>query len=146
MLQFVKSIAVGLPFGFVIAGVEPYPNSHDLQVFAVSATFFLAVAAFIKRPQVKRIWLTYGLATVFCYVVPFLWFWWGAMPYGWWYPPQPQIVEQFVLVDGESSYDAKVSNLFLVLWLIASVVFAVHHLTRRFRRRAASSSSPELER
>jgi hypothetical protein len=53
-------------------------------------------------------WLTYGLVTVACYVIPFLYFWWGAMQYGWWYPPQPPLIEQFFFVDGESSYDAKV--------------------------------------
>ncbi len=141
VLQLIKTVAVALPFGFVISGVEPYPHSHDLQAFAVGSAFFIAVAALLKKPEVKRIWLAYGLATVFCYLVPFSWFWLGAMPHGWWYPPQPPLVQQFFFVDGEASYDAMVSNLFLVLWLIASVVFAVRHLTHRSRGCAASSAS-----
>ena len=142
--QLFKTVAVALPFGFVIAGVEPYPHGHDLQAFAVGSAFFIAVAALLKTPTFKRIWLAYGLATVVCYVVPFSWFWWGAMPHGWWYPPQPPLVQQFFFVDGEASYDAMVSNLFLVLWLVASVAFAVLHLTLAHRSRGCAGRSASL--
>jgi hypothetical protein len=142
MLQFIKTAAVALPFGMVIASIEPYPHTHELQVFAAAAAFFLVVAALLKPPQGRRVWLAYGFATIVCYVLPFLWFWWGAMPHGWWYPPQPPLIQQVFLVDGESSYDAMVGNLFLVFWLITSLGFAIHHLIRRTRKRTARSASP----
>ena len=145
MLQFIKTFAVALPFGMVIASIEPYPHAHDLQVFATAAAFFVVVAALLRQPEGRRVWLAYGIATVVCYGLPCLWFWWGAMPHGWWYPPQPPLIQQVFLVDGESSYDAMVGNLFLVLWFIASLGFAIDHLIRRSRKHAADRASPSRQ-
>lgn len=47
------------------------------------------------------------------------------MPGGLWYPPQPPILQQIMLVYGEGAYDAMVSNLFLVFWLVVSTGFLV---------------------
>jgi len=140
-LDILRTITVATLFGYSLAEIEPYPNAHGLQVLVTSTLLFLFVAAALPNSQAKRIWAHYGLTTFVCFATPFLWFWFGAMPRGWWYPPQPPIVQQFFFVDGEAGYDAMVANLFLVLWLVATAAFAVRYLTRRSKGRAASGAT-----
>lgn len=135
-LTFVYQTIVAMLFGVAISSVEPYPNEHGLALFATSTLAFGLVFAAIREPRPKLVWMKYGLVTFACFAVPFTWFWWGAMPAGLWYPPQPPILQQFIHVDGESAYDAMVSNLFLVLWLVATAAFAVGH-SPIFRGRAS---------
>ena len=130
-LDILRTIAVAALFGYSLAEIEPYPNAHGLQVLIIGTFFFLFVVTALRNSHAKRVWIHYGLSTFLCFIAPFLWFWFGTMPRGWWYPPQPPIVQQFVFVDGEAGYDAMVSNLFLVLWLVATAAFAVRYLTRR---------------
>ncbi len=125
LLGSIKTAAMALLFGCVMASVEPYPYRYDSLAFSSGATFFIAAAIWTKQAALKRLWLAYGLATVVCYLLAFLWFWWGAMRYGWWYPTPPRLVQQWFFVDGEGSYDAMVSNLFLVLWCLTSLIFAI---------------------
>jgi hypothetical protein len=135
-----RTIAVAALFGYSLAGVEPYPNAHGLQVLVVGILLFLFVVALLHNSQSKRAWVRYGLATFLCFAVSFLWFWFGAMSHDWWYPLQPPIVQQFFFVDGEAGYDAMVANLFLVLWAVTTAAFAVRYLTRRSKGRAASGA------
>jgi hypothetical protein len=129
-LDLLGTIAVATLFGYALAAIEPYPNAHGLQVLVISTLFFLLVLAVLRNSKAKRVWVHYGITTSACYAGPFLWFWFGAMSRGWWYPPQPPIVQQFFFVDGEASYDAMVANLFLVLWPVATTAFAVRYLAR----------------
>ena len=139
-LDFLRTIAIAALFGYSLAEVEPYPNAHGLQVLVIGTLFFLFVVVLLRNSKTKCVWVRYGLATFLCFAVPFLWFWFGAMPHGWWYPPQPPIVQQFFFVDGEASYDAMVANLFLVLWAVTTAAFTVRYLTRRSKGRAASGA------
>lgn len=139
-LDLLRTSAVGLLFGYSLSQIEPYPNAHGLQVLAVGTLLFLFIAAVLRNSQAKPLWVQYGLTTFACFAVPFLWFWFGAMPRGWWYPPQPPIVQQFFFVDGEAGYDAMVANLFLFLWAVTTTAFAVRYLTRRSKGRAASGA------
>lgn len=134
-LTFVNPMIVAMLFGVAISSIEPYPHEHDLALFAVGTFAFGLVFAVIREPRLRRVWMKYGLVTFACFAVPFTWFWWGAMPSGLWYPPQPPILQQFIHVDGESAYDAMVSNLFLVLWFVETAAFAVGH-SPIFRGRA----------
>lgn len=131
MSESIKVLAAALLFGFALAGIAPYPNHHDLPVLAAGAAVFVLIALLLRRPDARRGWLQYGVATFVCHVVPFLWFWQGAMRYGWWYPPQPPLIQQVFPVDGEAAYDAGVSNLFLVLWFAVTVVFLIRWVARR---------------
>lgn len=124
----IKPMTLALLFGFVMAGIEPYPHQHDTLALAIGTVFFLAVATWTPHAAIKRMWLAYGLATITCYSLVYLWFWWGAMRLGWWYPSPPPLIQQWSFVDGEGSYDAMVSNLFLVLWCVTSLVFAIRRL------------------
>lgn len=124
----IKTMTIALLFGCVMAGIAPYPHQHDALALAIGTIFFMVVATWTKQTADKRMWLAYGLATVACYILAYLWFWWGAMRLGWWYPMPPPLVQQWFFVDGEGSYDAMVSNLFLVLWCVTSLAFAIRRL------------------
>jgi len=126
-LTLVNRTIVAMLFGVAISSVEPYPYEHDFSLFAASTLAFGLVFAAIRKPRLKLVWMKYGLITFTCFAVPFTWFWWGAMPADLWCPPQPPILQQFIHVDGESAYDAMVSNLFLVLWFVVTAAFAVWH-------------------
>lgn len=136
-LDLLKTITVAALFGYSLAEVEPYPNANGLPVLIIGALFFLFVVALLHSSQTKRLWVRYGLATFLCFAAPFLWFWFGAMSRGWWYPPQPPIVQWLFFVDGEAAHDAMVANFFLVLWAVTTAAFAVRHLIRRSKGRAA---------
>lgn len=127
LYEHTKTVGVALAFGLVLTGLETYPNDHDLEIFLAGSAAFLIISALLRRPQAKTRWVRYGLATVLCYLVPLFWFWYGAMTYGWWYPPQPPIIQHVYFVDGESGYDAAVTNLFLLLWVMVSVAFALYY-------------------
>ncbi|MDZ7891294.1 MAG: hypothetical protein U5L73_05990 [Rhodoferax sp.] len=124
----ITTLAIALLFGCVMAGIEPYPHQHDALALAVGTVFFLAVATSTQHAALQRLWLAYGLTTITCYSLVYLWFWWGAMRLGWWYPTPPPLIQQWFFVDGEGGHDAMVSNLFLVLWCVTSLVFAVSRL------------------
>lgn len=128
-----KTTAVALLFGLTIAFIEPYPSDHYVALLALSTLFFWFVFAIIREPRLKRVWIGYGLATFMCFAVSCVW-WWGAMHAGWWYPPQRPIIQQFIWVDGESAYDAVVSNLFLMLWLVVTAAFVAWQVRAGGRR------------
>ena len=134
-LTFVNPMIVAMLYGVAISTIEPFPYEHDLALFASGAAAFGFVFVVTREPCLKLGWMKYGLATFACFAVPFIWFWWGAMHGGLWYPPQPPILQQFIHVDGESAYDAMVSNLFLALWFVVTAAFAVGH-SPFFRGRA----------
>ncbi len=76
-------------------------------------------------------WIALATLVVASYLVAFVWFWFGVMAHGWWYPPVPPVVQQFAFVDGESTYDAQVVNLFVVLLTVSVLMLLAHHLTNR---------------
>lgn len=113
-------------FGFTVAAIEPYPNTYDLLIFIVASIFFLVMAVLLRKSAFLRLWYVYGLVTFICFFAIFVWYWEGAWKHGWWYPMgHPRIIEQFLFVDGEASYDANVANVFLCCWAVLSTVFGI---------------------
>ncbi len=139
ILRIFVTILVALLFGFTLSEIEPYPNSHGIIVLITSSTLFLIIAKRLRNPETKRTWIIYGVTTFACFAVTFSWFWFDAMSNQWWYPPQLPIIQQFFFVDGEAGYDAMVTNLFLVLWFIASSLFLARHLTLKLQTKPPKS-------
>lgn len=135
LIQFLKILAVAIPFSLVASSIEPYPNHSELLVLPVSLVLFVVVAYLFRGAQGRRNWLVFGLVTVVCYVVALLWFWQGAMR-GLWFPPQLPLIEQFFAVDGEGKLDAAVSNLFFMLWFVALVFLGLRFLRQDANKQA----------
>ncbi|MDM8542498.1 hypothetical protein QUF90_15590 [Desulfococcaceae bacterium HSG9] len=123
MKSIVLNLTIAILFSFAIAGIPPSQSSSVDLIFVLSFVTFYLVSFFLQRHQCVALWNRFGLTTFFCYMFSLLWFWHGAMARGLWYPSAPEIMQMFTSIDGESSYDAAVSNLFLVLWPIAIIVF-----------------------
>jgi hypothetical protein len=123
-------IVTGL-FGYAIATIEPYPHTHDLHVFLISSICFLCVLVWLRSREERLRLLKYGLAVFACREFADFWYFYGSMQRGWWYPPQLPIVQQFCIVDGEAAHDARVSNLFLSLWLAVTMAFGCRFLFTR---------------
>jgi hypothetical protein len=127
------AIVASLLFGFSISSIEPYPSTHaDISMF-IATVLFLIATALLHRLRIRFPLVAFGFVTFACYLVVYIWFWFGFFYRGWWYPPTPPIVEQFFFVDGEAGYDAMETNLFLVFWGLAFVAFVTHHLTCRLK-------------
>jgi hypothetical protein len=134
ILQALGMIIVGALFGLAIAAIEPHPYAHDVEIFAISSVLFVVVAMALRRPRAQLAWAVYGALTSICFLLISLWFWQGAMDRGWWYPPKPPILEQFLRLDGEAGLDAQVSDLFLVVWLPVTVALTVAYVMHARRR------------
>lgn len=130
MSTLLKNILVSVLFGFSLASIPPYPYPNAELIWLVSTGLFLVLFYLVGSEGFKKFWFRFGVLTFICFAVVFSWFWYLAMPYGVWYPIDfLPIIQQFYRVDGESAYDAWVSNLFITVWVFATLALVVWHLT-----------------
>ena len=124
-----RFIVIALLFGLAIGSIPPYPNTNADIIWLVSSVIYF-LASLIPSDKFQHFWLQLGIATFALMLIAIIWFFHLTMMYGFWFPPDIlPIIQQFYKVDGEASYDASVSNLFILMWLLVTVVLAVRHLT-----------------
>jgi len=139
MITHLKNILVSVLFGFALANIPPYPYSNAEFIWIVSAGLFLVLFYLVRSEGFHKFWFRLGVLTFICFAGVFAWFWHLAMPFGVWYPPDfLPIIQQFYFVDGKSAYDAKVSNLFIAVWVLAALTLVVWHLTSLSKRLATA--------
>lgn len=114
--RYIGIVFLAVLFGVTLASLEPYPNEHFDEICTDTGSFYLGVMFLLRRTRFAKLWTSFGLVTVYMWFLVTIWFYHGSMHYGWWYPPHPEIVQLFVSVDGESTCDAQVTNVFLVVW------------------------------
>ncbi|MGY0580364.1 MAG: hypothetical protein ACW7DR_20240 [Paraglaciecola chathamensis] len=134
MKAAIINLAISLLFAFAISAIPPYPNVHDDLIFLVALITFLCVSYRLLKTSYASLWNYFGLITFGCYIFVYCWFWYGAMKYDLWFPPAPEIIQLFFFVDGEASYDAMVSNLFLILWLVTVGILALNSPNKSLQR------------
>ncbi len=134
MKSAVINLAISLLFAFAISGIPPYPNIHVDLIFLVASITFLCVSYTLLKTRYASLWNCFGLITFGCYIFVFIWFWHGTMKYNFWFPSAPEMIQIFFFVDGEASYDAMVSNLFLILWLVATGILALNSPNKLLKR------------
>jgi hypothetical protein len=124
-----RFIVIALLFGLAIGSIPPYPNTYADAIWLVSAAIYFLVSL-IPSDKFRNFWLQFGIATFTLMLIAIIWFFHLTMMYNFWFPPDIlPIIQHFYRVDGEASYDALVSNLFFIMWLLVTIVLAVRHLT-----------------
>ncbi len=133
-IRIARLIFVGALFGLSFVCI-PVPDSFGVLPVIILASLFILVGVILWNSDAQRAWLWYGVAIFGSWQFAAQWFWWGAMEHGWWFPTAPPIIQQFTFIDGETSYDADVGNLTIILWLCASAWLSLHLWKGRARKR-----------
>jgi hypothetical protein len=130
MNNVLKFIVLAPFFGFALACVPPYPNTHGDMIWLIASIAYVLVSLLLRKENLKSSWLIFGIGTFFSFIIPMVWFNYFTMMLGAWYPPDIfPIIQAFVRVDGEASYDAHISNLFFIFWVLTSGLICVRYLT-----------------
>lgn len=107
-----------------LAEFHPHPYAYDAPIFfGTLAVFF--VSYFLSSNNVRSTIVMVSFLTSAVFSTLWLWYWIGAWEFGVWYPRAPEILQRFIHIDGESGYNAAVSNLFLLIWSIAVAIWVV---------------------
>ena len=114
-LRLVGVVVSGLLCAVSLAELHPHPYLYDDWITFGSFVFYMLVYA-VSPARGRSFTVRFALLTAVVFFVLDLWYWIGAWKFGLWYPHAPEIVERFMQVDGESGYNAEVSNLFLFVW------------------------------
>ncbi len=130
---YAGAIIAGLLFGFAIGGIDPFDDGAQREIIGIAA-WVLFVAAFSRMSTAIRwAWIAYGMLTFACFMTADILFW-NHMYRGTWYPPHPNIVHRITHAQGADSYEAHISEVFLIFWLIPTAAFIAFALLRRAGR------------
>ena len=125
-----RFIFVAPLFGFAIASIPPYPNTNGAMLWLVSSILYILVSL-LPGIRFREFWLQFGIATFTLMLLTAIWFSHLKLVHGIWYPPDfIPIIQHLYPTDGEATYDAYISNLFIILWFTVTVILAVIHLSK----------------
>jgi len=119
VIEAIKAIIAGILFTFTWEAVPPY--SYKVEgVFLVPAAILFASLFFTQKSSTCRNKLClFGIMTFFLYAIIAFWRWRTNL----WYPPQLPIIESFFRIPGiESKMDAEVSNVFIMFWIVFTLL------------------------
>ncbi|WP_299775515.1 hypothetical protein [uncultured Pseudoteredinibacter sp.] len=136
-----KLVVPAALFGVSMGLVPPYPYTYQMEITLGAMLVYYILGCVIKK-QSRNAFQLVGFLAFLCMLVVIFWFWHLSIPHGIWFPPDYfPVVQQFYQVDGESGYDAKVSNIFITLWLGALFIIWIRHLTRKLTARLSASDA-----
>jgi hypothetical protein len=127
--EVIGVMVAAILFGLALSTLSPFPYADSIEIFLVSSIAYIFAFIALRKLCGPLPILVFGFATFICFLIGWLWYWFGVMDNGWWHPPVIPLVQSFYSVSGESAYDADSANLGFLIWVLFMIAYASYHLT-----------------